>query len=84
MSLSPGAKAALAVWGGAILWDCVCPPGQTISEAVERGLNDKRTEVVVSLAIFATAAHLLRAFDDRHDIYAVGFRLMGRMLKRNT
>ena len=84
MSLSPGAKAALAIWGAALVWDAICPEGQTFSEAIERGLNDKRTEPVVTMLIFLTAAHLLRAFDDRFDLYTIGFRLIGRMVKRNT
>lgn len=84
MSLSPGAKAALAIWGAALGWDAICPEGQTFSEAIERGLNNPRTEPIVTLLIMITAAHLLRAFDDRFDLYAIGFRLIGRMVKRNT
>ena len=84
MSLSPGAKAALGVWVAALVWDAICPPGQTISEAVERGLSDKRTEPIVTLLILVTAAHLLRATNDRFDLYTVGFRLAGRMVKRHT
>lgn len=84
MSLSPGAKAALGIWGAALVWDAICPEGQTFSEAIERGLNDRRTEPIVTLLIFATVAHLVRALDDRHDPYAIGFRWIGRMVKRNV
>lgn len=82
--MSPGAKAALAIWGAALVWDAICPEGQTFSEAVERGLNDKRTEPIVTLLILVTSAHLLRAFGDRFDLYAIGFRLITRMVKRNV
>ena len=82
--MSPGAKAALTIWLAALVWDALCPEGQTFSEAIERGLNDRRTEVPVTLLILITAAHLLRAFNDRFDLYAIGFRLVGRMVKRNV
>jgi hypothetical protein len=82
MSLSPGAKAALAIWGAALVWDALCPPGQTFSEAIERGLNDRRTEPFVTLAVIVTAAHLLRAFDDKYDLYAICFKWAGRMVER--
>jgi hypothetical protein len=83
MSLSPGAKAALGIWGAALVWDVICPPGQTFSEAVERGLNNPRTEPVVTLLILVTVAHLLRMLDDKHDLYSIGFRAVGRMVKRS-
>jgi hypothetical protein len=84
MSLSPGAKAALGIWVAALVWDAICPEGQTFSEAIERGLDDKRTEPIVTILVLVTTAHLLRAFDDRFDLYAIGFRLIGRMVKRNV
>jgi hypothetical protein len=84
MTLSPGAKAALGLWAAALTWDAFCPEGQTISQAIERGLNSKRTEIPVTLAIMVTAAHLLRAVDARYDLYAIGFRLAGRVVKRNA
>ena len=80
--MSPGAKAALAIWGLAIGWDLVCPPKQTISEAIERGLNDKRTEPLVLLAIMTTGLHLLRAVDPKYDIYTLGFKWIGKLMKR--
>ena len=80
--MSPGAKAALAIWGAALVWDALCPEGQTFSEAVERGLNDRRTEPFVTAAILLTAAHLLRAVNDKYDLYAIAFRLAGRMAER--
>ena len=84
MSLSPGAKATLALWGAALVWDVICPEGQTISEAIERGLNDKRTEPVVTLAILVTAAHLMRMLDDRFDLYSIGFKVLGRAFERKS
>lgn len=81
--MTPGAKAALALWLSAIVWDVVCPPGQTISEAVERGLADKRTEPIVTALIVITAAHLLRAVDARFDLYSLTFKAVGRAVKRN-
>lgn len=80
--MSPGAKAALAVWGAALVWDLICPPGQTISEAVERGLNDKRTEPIVTLLILATVAHLLRSFDPKYDLYSISFKGIRRVIER--
>ena len=82
MSLSPGAKAALAIWGAALVWDAICPEGQTFSEAVERGLNDKRTEPIVTLLILVTVAHLLRMLDDKHDLYSIVFKTVGHLIKR--
>lgn len=84
MSLSPGAKAALAIWGAALVWDAFCPPGQTFSEAVERGLNDKRTEPIVTILIMATVAHLMRMLDDKYDIYSISFKVIGRVIERMT
>lgn len=83
MSLSPGAKAALGIWGAAIVWDTVCPPGQTFSEAVERGLSNKRTEPIVTALIIVTAAHLLRVTSDKFDLYSLTFKVVGRAVKRN-
>jgi hypothetical protein len=79
-SLSPGAKATLALWGAAILWDLNCPKGQTISESIERGLNNRRTEPLVTAAVLVTSAHLLRAVNDRYDLYAIGFRVWDRVI----
>lgn len=83
MSLSPGAKAALGIWGAALVWDAICPPGQTFSEAIERGLNDRRTEPIVTLLILVTVAHLLRMLPDKFDLYSVSFKAVSRMVKRN-
>lgn len=58
-SISTGAKATLALWGLAIIWDLICPDRQTISEAVARGLNDKHTRLPVSLAIAITVGHVI-------------------------
>jgi hypothetical protein len=80
--MSPGAKATIGLWGAAIIWDVLCPPGETISEAIERGLNDKRTEALVTLGLLATVAHLMRMFDERYDIYSIGFRVLGNVIER--
>jgi hypothetical protein len=84
MSLSPGAKAALGLWVAALTWDAFCPAGQTISEAVERGLNDKRTEPIVTLLIMVTVAHLMRMLDDKYDVYSISFKAIGRVIERMT
>jgi hypothetical protein len=81
-TLSPGAKATLTLWGAAIAWDLICPPGQTISEAIERGLNDRHTEALVTLGLFTTVAHLMRMLDERYDIYSISFKAVGRLVER--
>jgi hypothetical protein len=57
-SLSAGAKAALDLWLRAIWWDLVCPPRQTISEAIARGIADPRTRVFVGSIVLITTFHL--------------------------
>ena len=79
--MRPGAKAALAIWLSAIVWDVLCPPGETFSEAIERGLNDRRTEFPVMLLIFLTTAHLLRSLPERFDVYSVTFTYFGKLRK---
>jgi hypothetical protein len=82
--MRPGAKAALAIWGAAIVWDIFCPKGETVSEAIERGLNDKRTEPIVLGLVVLTAAHLLRVLDERYDVYSIGFRWAGNVIDRRN
>jgi hypothetical protein len=57
-AVSPGAKAALAIWGTAIAWDLVCNEEQTISHAVARGLRDPHTRVPVAAVIVMSVAHV--------------------------
>jgi len=80
--MSPGAKFGLGLYGAALVWDAFCPKGQTVSEAVQRGLDDKRTEPVVTVLILATVAHLLRMVGPQYDPFTVSFSYMGRMIER--
>lgn len=57
--LSPGAKATLAAWGALIVWDLVCPDGQTASQAVARGLADEHTRIPVASVIAMTVTHVV-------------------------
>lgn len=83
MSLSLGAKATLGLWVAALVWDAICPSGQTISEAVERGLNNKTTEPFVTAAILITVAHLLRMSNDKYDVYSIVFHGIERVVRRS-
>lgn len=56
--MSLGAKAAAALWGLAIAWDLKCPPKQTISHALGRGIRDEHTRIPVTAVIVATVVHL--------------------------
>lgn len=54
---SLGAKATLALWVAAIIWDVKCPEEQTISESLARGIRDPHTRLPVSVAILMTVTH---------------------------
>lgn len=56
--MTSGAKVAAALWAAAILWDLRCPPRQTVSHALSRGIRDEHTRVPVSAVIVATVLHL--------------------------
>lgn len=56
--MTSGAKAATALWVAAILWDLKCPPRQTISHALGRGIRDEHTRIPVSAVIVMTVVHL--------------------------
>ncbi|ABE67696.1 hypothetical protein Wildcat_91 [Mycobacterium phage Wildcat] len=78
-----GAKVTIGLWGAAIFWDLICPEGQTVSEAVERGLNNPRTEPFVLLALTTTALHLMRSVDPKYDLYSIGFNVVDKLRKKN-
>lgn len=79
-----GAKVTLAFWGAIIVWDLICPEHETVSEAVERGLKNPRTEPFVTLAILSTVAHLMRSVSERYDVYSIGFRWIRKVGKKHV
>lgn len=56
--MTPGAKATLTLYTAAIIWDLKCPPGQTLSEALARGIKDKHTRYPLTALLLITTAHL--------------------------
>ena len=57
--MTPGAKAALGFYGSMLVWDFLhLKDGQTLSEAVARGIADKRTRYPLSALLLCTVFHL--------------------------
>ena len=57
-------------WGGLIAgvaaWDMLCPPGETLSEGVDTGLETKYKRLI-QLGIGVTALHLVNLLPDAID-----------------
>lgn len=67
MELSPSSKAWLALGAGVAAWDILCPPGETLSEGVDRALEHPVYRAVALGGIAVTAAHLANLLPDRID-----------------
>lgn len=65
--MSAGARAAWAFWLGMIAWDCTCADGQTLSEALARGVQDRHTRVAVSTVLILSVAHIFGLAAQNHE-----------------
>lgn len=63
MNLRPSDKAWIALFAGVAAWDVFSPPGETLSEAIDRYIVDH--PIIVTTAVGITAAHLLNLLDRR-------------------
>lgn len=63
----PAALAWGALTAGVVAYDVLCPPGETLSEGVDRALELERGRVLALGAIAITAAHLANLLPERVD-----------------
>lgn len=77
MSLRPSDKAWIALFAGVAAWDILAPPGEMLSEAVDRYIVDH--PIIVTTAVGITAAHLLNLLDRRPWCWIDVFAHLARM-----
>lgn len=63
----PSTVAWATLAGGVALYDCVCPKGETLSEAADRGLERPIGKFLVSGAIATVALHLANVIPQKYD-----------------
>ena len=63
--MQPSDRACIALAAAIITWDTLCPPGQTISEAIDRYLIAHRLAAEIALA--AIYLHLSNRLPTRLD-----------------
>lgn len=59
--------AIMAVIGGVALLDWAAPRGETISEGVDRIMENKVGKVAVHLLVWTTALHLTNLMPEKYD-----------------
>lgn len=77
MSLRPSDKAWIALFAGVVAWDVLAPPGEMLSEAVDRYIVEH--PIIVTTAVGITAAHLLNLLDRRPWCWIDVFAHLARM-----
>lgn len=65
--MSEAAKAWGVLVGGVIAYDMLCPPGQTLSEGVDRAMETRLGRAASIGAIAVTALHLVNAIPQKYD-----------------
>ena len=64
-------KPSTVAWGvlaaSVAAYDTLCPPGETLSEGVDRALETRRGKVLAIGAIAVTACHLANVLPERCD-----------------
>lgn len=65
----PSTIAWCALAAGVTAYDLLCPPGETLSEGVDRALEHPHKKIVTLGAIAVTAAHLANVLPQRVDPY---------------
>ena len=61
-------KAAIAaLLGGVALYDFLCPPGETISEGVDRIMEKPLGKLAVHALVWTTALHLTNLMPEKYD-----------------
>lgn len=67
-------KAWVALAAGVVIYDAVCPEGESLSEGVDRALKHPRYRLVTIGAVWVVSAHLLNALpqivDPIHIVFA--------------
>lgn len=63
----PAAVAWSVLAAGVAAYDILCPPGETLSEGVDRALEMQRGKVFALGAIAITAAHLANVLPEKVD-----------------
>jgi hypothetical protein len=76
-----GDWAVVTMMGGILTYDLVTPPGETVSEAVDRYLE--RRPILTTIFIGITAGHLLNRIPVYLDLYALFFAGVGRFVRRS-
>lgn len=78
-------RPASVAWGvlaaGVVAYDVFCPPGETLSEGVDRALERERGKIFALGTIAITAAHLANLLPERVDPFHKATQLK-RVTKR--
>jgi hypothetical protein len=56
--MTSGAKFTAVWYGAAVIWDCICSEGQTVSESIARWIKNRYTRWPVSALILVSVVHL--------------------------
>lgn len=64
----------LAIAGLVTAYEIACPPGELLSEGVDRGIEQR--PLLTKLAIGVTALHLMNAIPERYDPFHRGVNFL--------
>lgn len=56
--MTPGAKVTAGVYAAIVVWDLICPPGQTVSETIARWLTNNYARYPLAALILVTVGHV--------------------------
>jgi hypothetical protein len=74
--IRPSGVAWVGLGAGILLYDALCPPGETLSEAVDSALEHPVGKYAAIGAIAITGAHLLNVLPNRIDPLHITLRVI--------
>lgn len=79
----PSTLAWIGLAGGVAIYDALCPPGETMSEAVDRALESRTGRILALGAIAVTSCHLANLLPERYDPFhqALKWRVVEKVME---